>query len=245
MRLSDIHFSTTKKIDPKFYKVTNDSIKFKKEICILIPNIGNAVKINETAKTVLVYANFPIYMIDEDGATQKIEIFTNRFLTVKYATKEETQDSIFLFVTANNNIFKDNLSVNSVDNAYAAFNLLLSGKLDKILKTKYRDLLPALMDIMEKNEIDGNSPLSYEIAIAELCASEKDKTKSFRFSAETDSTQSEFVFLNIRDVPRNVSSFSAVSAENISSGVASSILNSKLGNTSKLTPVEQISLSKL
>jgi len=131
-----------------------------------------------------------------------------------------------------------------VTNAYTTLTLLLSGKFNEIQKVKYGELPKVIMDIMKNNSIKGHSAVSYEILLSELCVNRKNPTESFRKIAKTDSDSNEFAMLNIRDIPRNVSSFNAISSENILKGLTSSILNTKLGTTPQLTPMEEVSLNK-
>lgn len=226
--------------------VTKNSISFKGKSCIRIPRSSEAgMQINDKDKTVMMYCNFEVFAIDMmEESTYSFDIATDKYLTIKYDKMEKDTSYFYFYNNMKTNIFKDNLSVNSVNNAYSTFNLLMTGKLNKIMNANYNDLPQKIQQIMNDNEIGGHSAVSYELLITELAKDSKDTTKPFRFKAVNTSSASQFTLINIREIPRNVSSFSAISAENITSGLTSSILNSKLGTVSQLSPLEAIALSK-
>ena len=226
--------------------VTKNSIMFKGKSCIRIPKTSEpSMQINEKEKTVMMYCNFELLGLNiAENETFSANINTDKYLTIKYDKFEKDTSFFYFYNNVKTNIFKDNLSINSVNNAYSTFQLLMSGKLNTIMKAPYRELPLKIQQIMEDNEIGGHSAISYELLVTELAMEARDATKAFRFSSKTDSKASDFQLINIREIPRNVSSFGAISAENITSGLTSSILNSKLGNSAQLTPLESVALGK-
>lgn len=223
------------KITPENIQVVSPSAVF------LSRNIENTLNINEARNEVTFFANFNLLKF-EDGKYFITEIRTDRFLTMKYDKLEKNTSKIFFLFPENSNLFKDNLSVNSVSNAYSTFNLLLSGKLNEVLNSDYKDLPKIVKKILSDNEIKGFKSINFEVLIAEISRLHNDPTIPARKVATINSTSRDFRLINIREVPRNVSSFSAVTAENIGTGITSSILNTKLGVKKQLTPIEAISL---
>lgn len=224
---------------------SKDSVKVLSKVYIPIEkDFLNQVEINESEKTFKTYANLLLYFLN-DSKVYKISMKINFILTMNYTHIFKERDVFYFVLESNNELFKSNFYERSVDTAYAVFSTTINGKINDVQKLPYEELSNSLLDTLENNEIGGNMSLPIEIMIAGLCRNKKDVSKEFRLSATMNNgSPDNFQMINIREIPRNTSSFSAISSENITEGLITTIGNSKKGSSRKISPLESIALNK-
>jgi hypothetical protein len=189
-------------------------------------------------------ANFSVIVQDDKGP-YAVSFMANAIMNTKFTITEETSKKYKFILKAGSDLFDGNHFIKNIDNAYNIFNFLTSGKLGGDGKLKYEDLPNLVRQILEENGISKSHPtLSYEILVAELAKTRDDSTKPFRFSVRNDNRKNGYIMTNIRDVPRNISPFSALASEDITEALASIIQLSKENKKGVVTPLEQIALNK-
>lgn len=149
------------------------------------------------------------------------------------------------YIEAGANLFRSNTIIQSADNAFLASKELLDGKFNILRQENYENIPSLLSDMMENNGVKGFSMLIYELMTMSLSRDVNDPSKEFRFNAKDKNKSEDFQMINIRDISRNTSSFSALSSENISKGILTALGQSKKENKdSIITPQEQIALGR-
>lgn len=226
-------------------KQYNNSVRILKKVYVPIEKeFINQVTINEAEKTFKTYANLILYFVS-GTKLYKVSMKINFILTMNYSSIYKESDMYYFILDENTDLFKSNFYERSVDTAYSVFSSTINGKVNEVQKLPYSELALSLIDTLENNEIGGNMLLPIEIMIAGLCRNKNDVSKEFRFSAsESKDSSDNFQMINIREIPRNTSSFSAISSENITEGLITTIGNSKKGNARTISPLESIALNK-
>lgn len=168
----------------------------------------------------------------------KLEMnFTNRL--------DDTKKYCIFFIESKSNLFKSNISEQNVDNSYIAIKELLDSKFNMTRELDYKDIPFVLSEICSNNSIKGFQLLIYELLTMGLSRNVNDASKEFRYEATDKSKYNDFQMINVRDISRNASAFSALASENISKSILTALRQSK--NESRydiITPQEQIALRK-
>lgn len=229
----------------KLLKQSKDLVSVLSKVYIPIEkDFLNQVEINDSDKTFKTYANLLLFFLS-DSKVYKISMKINFILTMNYSYVFKERDIYYFVLESNNELFKSNFYERSVDTAYAVFSSTINGKINDVQKMNYEDLPMSVIDTLENNEIGGNMLLPIEIMVAGLCRNKIDVSKEFRLSANMgNGSADKFQMINIREIPRNTSSFSAISSENITEGLITTIGNSKKGNSKRISPLESIALNK-
>ena len=222
-------------------------IKSKGFLSYIIPKDNSKlIDINHEKEYVNYLANLDIYVHKEKPEeAYKFELITNAVLKLKFNNMIETSNEYKFFVDKDEFLIEENKFVKTVDNASNLFYYIISGRLEKLSKTRnYNDLLPILMKVMEDNEIKGHKSIGYEILITELCRDKTSLSTPFRHVVNKQNVRGGFKTINIRETPRAQSAISALFGENIMQGLTSTI-NATLENKEpQLTPIEEITLNK-
>jgi len=97
-----------------------------------------------------------------------------------------------------------------------------SGKMPQFIK--YSDIIKLYYDVLNTNKINLKSnSLTYEIIISELCRSKKDIELHYRKSLKNNPSEYDYVNINLKDIPRINSTFTALTFENIDESIISSV----------------------
>lgn len=167
-------------------------------------------------------------------------------LDVSYTKEiEEIQNYKLYYIESCTNLFKSNMSEQNVDNSYQAIKELLDGKFNLMRKLNYEDIPKVLSDICSKNSIKGFQLLVYELLTMALSRELNDKGKEFRFIAKNKNPADNFQMINVRNISRTNSAFSALASENISASILTALDQPKKEKDNAIiTPQEQIALGK-
>ena len=149
------------------------------------------------------------------------------------------------YMPAGSNVFRSNVCEESVDVSYVTIKELFDSKFNIMRQLNYEDIPFTLSEILTKNAVGGFQMLIYELMTMTLSRQLDNASAEFRYTAKKKEPYDKFQMINIRDVSRNASAFSALSSENISKSVLTILGKSDRESGSEvLTPQEQISLSK-
>lgn len=163
--------------------------------------------------------------------------YTHRF--------DDTQKYCIFYIESKCNLFKSTVSEENVDNSYMAIKELLDGKFNKLRQLNYEDIPFTLSDICTKNSIKNFQMLIYEMLTMALCRDLKNVEKEFRYVTESNKNKYDsFQMINVRDISRNTSAFSALASENISKSILTALRQSKKESSEIITPQEQIALGR-
>jgi len=231
----------------KYLEVTKDKIKVLGNCFIQIDKEleEDIVISNETFKML---ASFPIYIESNENPEilYKFDLKIPYTLTFNYDEMEKNSDFIEFKLEENKYLVDNNLYLENIDEASTIINKLFLGKFNDVLKINYEELVPKLMEILETHKVSGFQSLIYELMISVLTRNVKDVTQEFRLIADEKENYNNFQMINIRDIPRNHSPFSALASEGISQGIITAISNKRSGYTPhNITPQEKITLGKL
>lgn len=167
-------------------------------------------------------------------------------LEVNYNNRLDDTQKYCIFTLENlSNLFKSNMSEQNVDNSFIAVKELLDGKFNLLRHLNYEDIPFVLSEICSKNSIKGFQLLIYELMTMALSRELNDSTKEFRHIATRNEEYDKFQMINVRDISRNASAFSAIASENISKSILTALSQSKREKKNEvITPQEQIALGK-
>lgn len=226
---------------------SNNVVTKEKMFFLIERDYLNQITINDTENTVKTYANLILYFLsnNNDGKVYKITMKIPCILSLNFSYYFKDGDNIVFVLEENMKIFKSNLYQNDVEVASSTFSTTINGKVNDIPKLDYDKLPVFLSDVLENNEIKGNISLPLEILISGLCRSSTDNSVEFRHIVKKNEyAYDRFNMINIREVPRNNSAFSAISSENISEGLITTLINNKSTGKNRLSPMESIALNK-
>lgn len=158
---------------------------------------------------------------------------------------EYSQSFALFYLESESNLFVSNSIKESVDNSYSAVKQLFDAKFNLLRQENYERLPIVLSEILSKNAIKGFQSIIYELMVMSLSRELNDPSKEFRFTAKDNTPHDKFQMINIRDISRNTSAFSAIASENISKGLMVALSQSKKEKSNEIiTPHEQIALKK-
>ena len=229
------------------FEVKEDKIIAKEYLAYKVEkDAAKLFTINTDEEWIKMPANFDVYVHKDDPKkAYKTSIVLNTVLKINYNIKFENTKEFIFMLDKGEELISENKFIKTVDNASNAFFYVLSGRLKKLEKTgDYNKLLQVMMKIMEDNEISGHPAKAYEILIAELCRDKKNTSVPFRFTVNDTNMRTGYISINIRSVPRNQSSISALFSEDIMQSLTTTINNKVQGKKPALTPIEEITLNK-
>lgn len=183
---------------------------------------------------------------DKDSEVVILEVKIPFRLDVMYTKElEDVQGYKSYYLESQTNLFKSNMSEQNVDNSYQAVKELLDGKFNLMRKLNYEDIPLVLSDICSKNSIKGFQLLVYELLTMSLSRELNNKGKEFRFTAKKNNPANNFQMINVRNISRTNSAFSALASENISASILTALDQPKKEKENAIiTPQEQIALGK-
>lgn len=207
---------------------------FTKEIAIIIGDMINTIGIfnyviydkNGKAKTKLTPIYFPSSLL-----TKPSEIEIKK--AVRLTKNSDIEDYRLLKYRKGDvvlcNIKVPQLIVNTED----FFRILMSGKL--INTIPYDKLHEYPVDSMKinGNKFGLNNQI-FGLIFTELCRDINDKSKPFRLSGTND--MHAYRCISLKDIPNNISAYSAITSENFDDSIVASTLNKK----HKYSPLEKI-----
>lgn len=155
--------------------------------------------------------------------------------------QEEESSSYKVLKYYKGDIFIENLFVvKKTDNVNLFMNLLMSGKLPRLLP--YDEILKIFLQCLTINSVNlKSSSTVYECIISEICRDDENIYQPFRFKAgKSDKVNMlNYKSINIKELPKYNSVFSAVTFENIDFSMISSINRGRQKKIDKESPVER------
>lgn len=233
----------------KWYELSKENIKVLNDSVIVITN-DIIDSYSDEGSYITGIPLFKVISFEEsDNPDTKVKVIDVKIpykLDINYISKYDESRKYTLFTLENmSNLFKSNMSEQNVDNSYIAVKELLDGKFNLMRQLNYEDIPFTLSEICSKNAIKGFQLLIYELLVASLSRSLHDTTKEFRLSASNKEDYKKFQMINVRDISRNNSAFSALASENISKSLLVALSQSKKSkDNSVITPQEKIALGK-
>ena len=143
------------------------------------------------------------------------------------------EDSYRVFTLNKGNVFiESDTIVQSGKNVEAFANLLHSGRLPK---TTYESIYRQYIQVQEDNETSLKVPSStLEAIIAELVRDSNDNNVPFRLSKGKD-----FKLINLKNLPKTISTFAGISFERLGDAIASGIERKRTGKPNVISPMEE------
>lgn len=234
---------------PKFLKRVNNSILFDDdgEMVFYIPEFyftkNIAVVIGDLINTIGIF-NYVLY--DKNGK-QKTKLtpinFPSAFLTKPYEveikkevklTKHSDIEDYRLLKYKKGDIVIDSVKVPQlIANTEDFFRILMAGNLINTIPYDKLHEYPVYSMNINGNKFGINNQL-FGIVFSELCRNIDDKTIPFRVSGSTD--MHAYRCISLKDIPNNISAYSAITSENFDDSVVAATLNKK----HKYSPLEKI-----
>lgn len=224
----------------------NEVIINEKVYFIIDRDYLNQIEINEVDNFIKSYATLELFFIKE-SEVYKVDMKIPYILEINFTEYFKSGDSVIFILEENSSLFRNNLYQNNIETASNTFSSVINGKINDIMKMNYDELPKFLLTALEENEAKGHPMLPLEILFSALCRDASDSSQEFRHTIKSysDLRYDKFQMINIREVPRNNSAFSAISSENISEGLITTIVNNKTNTNNRLSPMEAIALNKL
>lgn len=233
----------------QWFEISKDNIQLKNDSIIVIDT--NFIDAYEDEGSYI--KGVPLFKIisfedinDENSKVKVLEVKIPFKLEVNYSHRyDDTQKYCIFFIESMSNLFKSNMSEQNVDNSYQAVKELLDGKFNLLRQLNYEDIPLVLSDICSKNSIKGFQLLIYELMTMALCRELNNTNNEFRYIAKNKEKYTNFQMINVRDISRNTSAFSALASENISKSIQTALVQSKKERDKEvITPQEQIALGR-
>lgn len=231
-----------------WFSVDKENIKVLEDSLIIISN-DNIEKYEDTGNSIIGIPLFDLVSFkdinDINSEHVKLNIKIPYKLELMYSQKiDDFPKYTFFYIESMSDLFKSNMSEQNVDNSYQAVKELLDGKFNLLRELNYEELPFTISDICTKNGIKGFQLLVYELMVMGLSRELNDVTTEYRYTAKNKSPYDKFQMINVRDISRNASAFSALASENISKSLLSALRNSKKDKNEIMTPQEQIGLGR-
>lgn len=233
----------------QWFEINKDNIQIKKDSILVIET--SFIDAYEDEGSYI--KGVPLFNIisfedinDKNSKNKVLEVKIPFKLEINYSHRyDDTQKYCIFFIESMSNLFKSNMSEQNVDNSYQAVKELLDGKFNLLRQLNYEDIPFVLSDICSKNSIKGFQLLIYELMTMALSRELNDSTKEFRHIAKNKEDHKKFQMINVRDISRNTSAFSALASENISKSIQTALVQSKKERDNEvITPQEQIALGR-
>ena len=163
-------------------------------------------------------------------------------ITTKLTDELDVED-YRVFELSKGSLFIDSITKEqSADNSKKFISLLHGGKLPKALK--YEDIITLYLDSIGLNKVNLNNPsVIFELTIAELCRYKKNMELPFRMAIGKigNSVSSyDYTNINLKKLPSINSTFNAMTFEDISQAIISSIKKTRNSENENPSPVEKI-----
>lgn len=233
---------------PKFLKRDGESLLFNQEgeLVFYVPEIyferSYAIIVGEYINLlgVLDYAifdakgkhsglkpfKFPTVFLCRPGEMEKVK-------NIKLTEHVEPQDYRLLKFRKGDQVVVSVKVPEMVANAEEFYKLFTSGKMPTT--TRYDEIQNYFLENIRLNGADyGISVQLFGIIIGEMCRDPKDPSKLFRHTAMNNMTA--YNMLNIKEVPKYVSPYTAITSENFDESIVSAVLN----KNTKYSPMEKL-----
>jgi hypothetical protein len=155
---------------------------------------------------------------------------------LKLTKNTETSDYRFLKFRYEDKVVVDVKVPQEIDNVELFYNLFTGGHIPTTIPY---DEMHELFD--ESMKINGNdyklSDQEFGIIVSEICRDAKDVSRPFRLAK--DNNMLNYKCINIRQIPKYVSPYSAITSENWDEAVVSAVMNDK----NAFIPQEKIIMS--
>lgn len=232
---------------PPFLKRDKDSLLFNQdgELIYYIPEDYFTIKAAELNKEyVELFGLFYYSIFDSKGKSSGLKIFKfpTVFLCKPYEIEKvkglsltktsEPSDYRLLKFKKNDQVVSCVYCIQSVSYTELFFKLFDTAKIPNI---NYEDLYKYFNQSLNINGADfGLNAQMYGIVVSELCRDSRNKQKLFRHTDMKDMT--DYQFISIKDIPNNVSPYTAISSENWDESISAalSIKNAKDSPMEKL-----------
>lgn len=173
----------------------------------------------------------------------KIQFQFNRFFDTRIKLSKEQEETDYrVFVLEKGNLFcAKTVHAKSSANSKEFIFMVHGGHLPK--SVKYDKVLDCYLGTCLLNGVDLKIPLLiYEIILAELCRYSADIKIPFRIALNKNNklTQYDYTAISIKKLPSLNSTFTALTFEDISNAIITSIDKKKNGDEEKDTPVEKV-----
>lgn len=235
---------------PPFLKRDNDSLLFNQdgEMVYYIPEIyfdRMAAEINGEYVDLLGLFYYSIF--DSKGKSRGLKTFKfptvftckpsviEKVKNIKLSKTSEPDDYRLLKFNKGDQAVSCVHCIQSVSNTELFFKIFNSGKMPVL---NYQELYTYFNQSLNLNGADfGLNAQMYAVVISEVCRSATDKTKLFRHTDMKDLTN--YQFISIKDIPKLVSPYSAISSENWDESVTAAL---SIKNP-KDTPMEKLMIN--
>lgn len=170
---------------------------------------------------------FPTIFVTKPGKIRKVK-------GLKLSKNSDEQDyRVLEYYDGDIIVLSTKVPQDLITNVEAFYNLFTYGKLPGTIP--YDQLYTYIVDNLSLNGGSYNMTMQmFGVVISEMCRDPKDLSKPFRLSKSNDMT--DYKLINIRDIPKYVSSYSAITSENWDNAVANAIVN----NSEHDIPMEKI-----
>lgn len=153
-------------------------------------------------------------------------------------SKTEDKDSKIFIMTEGDTFMESETIVKNPNNVYKFATLFHSGNFPK---TTYEAIYTQYMQVQFDNKTLLGVPSStIEGIISEICRWNKDTSKPFRLGLAKNAKPNDFKMIGIRNLPRQLSTFSGITFEDINQSIASGIARTRTGKEEKITSIEKI-----
>lgn len=172
--------------------------------------------------------NFPTMFMCSPSTIEKKKNY-------QISPKFKAQDYRLLIFNKGDKISLSTKVPRMISNCEDFYKIFFSGKMPTTIK--YDELYKYFMDNIHLNGGDyGLSVQLFGIVISEICRDPNDKKKLFRHTDMKD--MNGYQCISIKDVPKQVSAFTALTSENIDESLVSGILN----KNKAYSPLEKLML---
>lgn len=105
----------------------------------------------------------------------------------------------------------------------------------------YSDIIKLYHDALNTNKVNLKSnSLTYELIISELCRAKSDIEVPYRKSLKKNPSEYDYVSINLKEIPRINSTFTALTFENIDESIISSVKRTNTGGEETPSPLESV-----
>lgn len=236
---------------PKFLKKDGDKLLFNQEgeLIYHIPekyfDNGCAVIIGEYVSLLGIFS-YEIKNTNGKSSGIKTFNFPSRFMCKPYDVEKvkdykilpdsDSKDYRFLKFKKNDEVVTSTKVPQDITNVEDMYRLMvITGNIPQTIK--YSELQNYFLESMDINggNYNVNAQL-FGILISELCRSKTDISKPFRLTKNKLKNDTNYTSISIKDIPKYVSPFSAITSENWDESVIAAIMNDKERNI----PLEKV-----
>lgn len=221
----------------KYLQKKGESLIVLKPIKVYIPKANFESDLSRIEDTYII--TFGVFNFTSLDGKEKFNVKLPLRIRISFYKMESEGDFLVFTYDTNDVMIEKMVFIDNVNEASSFLNLFNSAK---VKANTPEDLVGIFFDNMDLNKISTRVPSELvEAMISELVRWDKDSSVPFRMQyGKTGIKPGDFTPINIKDIPRVTSVFSAISFEDVKKALQAGVYMTRTNQKQSIGPIETV-----